>query len=312
METFVKWGQEKRQLNEVLGTLAAGAAVGLPVAGIAYLWTKGGDRTNKHKKQTWWVYKSNAPEGQKKKTFDGVSIVKMFRSGELTKDDLFIPPGATNWRKIGYDRVNERKLPWNQVGEGGEDKTGWFGDKGRTHVRVKDDTKWVAFIDGNRVNYANTKEFVKAIFKRDIEADTWVWHDGYGQNWKKFSHKTVQSEIAPFLKKVDADTLPTLGDEKLFGAEAKYLIAGKVHFTKFEDLPSLKLRDDTYVFVRKYKNEWVRYKELKKILPSIGQAATVTPRGKMSNMWRYMHGHRTVDRSEPVRKDRWDSGGTTT
>ena len=87
MESFVKWGKEKRQLDEVLGTaLGVGAVVG----GTVYLWNKGAERADA--KNKWWVYKRDA-EGDKKKAFDGISIVKMYHSGELKKDDFFIPPG---------------------------------------------------------------------------------------------------------------------------------------------------------------------------------------------------------------------------
>lgn len=319
MESFVKWGREKRQLDEVLGKVLGTGAIGAGVAGAAitggvlpavgamavtggvlYLWARGANRRDAH--NDFWVYKRDA-EGEKKKAFDGVSIVKMFDSGELKATDFFVPPGAQNWHKIGDDLKRhhagktDRWLPWDQSKSGG-----------KIHTKVTDDTKWVAYIDGKRVTFPKTSDFVKAVRNREIEKDTHVWHDGYGQKWKKYSDRDVQSEIAPFVAKMgSAGDLPTMGDEKLLGAPAKYLIGGKVHHTTFEDLANLGLSDDTYVFVRKHKNAWLRYKEIKKLLPSVGQADELNPRGGLHNFGRWLAGHRTVDREDP-KKDAWKDG----
>lgn len=257
MESFTKWGNEKRQLDEVLGTAMA-------VGGLTYyLWQKG--RQRKEKKSDFWVYKKDAPEAERQKTFKGDEIVRMVRTGELKQTDLVFPPGAQNWQSIKDAR---KFLPFNQITKG----------------KSRDDTVWWAWINGEKVKYNSSKEFAQAIAKREVEGDTKVFRNGY-DDWMPYKSKDVQDDMHKY---VEAEP-PSVGDQKFMGAKTIYLVRGQQQEPiKFEDLAGKVkagiVNDETYVWVKGYKKDWVRFKEIKKMVPSIGQAATTNPRGMFGKL----------------------------
>lgn len=261
MESFVKWGKEKRQLDEVLATTIAGGALAAGTA--SFLWQRG--LTKKEQRGDFWVYNKRADEGDRKKVFKGIDIVKMVRTGELQQEDLVYPDGAQNWMTI-KDAAAKKYLSFGRVTKG----------------KAGDETVWWAYIDGKKVKFNSSKEFAQAIAKRDVEPDTLVYRNGY-DDWMPYKHKDVQDDMYQY---VEAEP-PSLGEEKLFGAKTYYILNGKkVGPIKFEELgKEVKqgfVRDDSYVWVQGHSKDWVRFKTIKKMVPSVGQAHVASPRSGLS------------------------------
>jgi hypothetical protein len=276
MESFITWGKEKRKLNHIiqeeqLNEIGLGTVVAPLAAGVAYyLWQKG--RARKEKKDDFWVFKKDAPEGEQKKVFSGKEVVRMVRTGELKADDLFYPPqkpGPQNWMKISDGK---RFLPFNQVSQG----------------KATDRTIWWAWIDGQKVKYDGSKAFAQAVAKRDIKPDTKVFRNGY-DDWLPYSHKDVQDDIHKFVR-VEP---PTLGAEKLIGKPTLVSKDGKQLKMKFEDLATLVKRGEinanTWIWIKDFNNgKWIKFKEVEKMVPSMGQAPVVRPRGTLGKIGKWM------------------------
>ena len=286
MESFVKWGNEKRQLNEILGT----AAVTIPTVGAAiYLWKNG--RNKKDSKSDFWVFKRDAEKGDQKKVFDGPAIIGMYDEGILKDKDLFIPQGAQNWMKIGDAKNSGKFLPWSMS------KT-----VGKAGTIVDDNTKWVAIIDGKRKTYEGSPAFAKAISSGEVDKGTHVWHDGYGQKWKKYGDKDVDDDIAKYVAK----EIPSLGDTDIMGAETWYGSNGNKNGPiEFMDLATKNLQDDNWVWVKGVTDGWVRFKEVKNKLPRLGQAHVSSPRGLLGQ---WMFGKNKTAYTKP--DDAWKKGRT--
>ncbi len=270
MESFIKWGNEKRQLDEVLGLAAVAAGA---IGGVGtYLWQNGKKRRDK--RSDFWVYKKDAPEAERQKTFAGDLIVRMVRTGELKMTDLIAPPGSQNWETI---KDAKKLLPFDQITKG----------------KARDDTVWWAWLNGERVKYNSSKEFAQAIAKREVEADTKVFRNGY-DDWMPYKSKDVQDDMHRY---VDAEP-PTLGNQKFIGAKTLYLMRGKEQPPiKFEDLGGKVkmgvINDDSYVWVQGYKRDWVRFKEIKHMVPSIGQAVKTNPRGMFGKLGQFAKNAKT-------------------
>lgn len=226
--------------------------------------------------------------------FDGSTVVKMYDAREIDDNDWFTPPGAQNWMKIGDSIKKNKYLPWN--------KSILVGKK---TLRAQDDTKWLAAIDGEKKRFNSSQEFAAAIAKGDIDTGTLVWHNGY-KSWKKYGDRDVDDDIAPYLAK----ETPHKGDMTLMDSPTKYNLRGTATPINFEDLAGIGLADDAYVWVKDYKNAWIRFKEIKKKLPKLGQAHRSNPRGKLARAVRWLGGKRVT--TDAPKTGGWETGKKTT
>jgi hypothetical protein len=265
METFMKWGREKKRLDEIFDPLSmVGSAAGGAVLG---LYTHNQKQRGKMKGE-FWVYNKDAPEADRKFKATGIEIVQMMRTGDLSPDDFVWVVDAQNWLPI---KSAKKYLPFHIVTKGKADK----------------DTVWWAFVGGKVVKFPNSEAFAQAVAKREIEADTKVFRYGY-DDWLPYKHQDVQDDIGQFV----AQTEPTLGDTKFLGAKTYYQVNGRQYGPiKFEELvQKLKqdyINDESFVWVKGFRGrEWVKFKEVKKLLPSLGQAHVRTERGLLSSVWK--------------------------
>ncbi len=255
MESFNKWGNEKRQLNEILGL---GAAVAGAFGARELLRRR---RENKDQNGIWHLWDRNKRETIKIK---GIEIVQKILTHDLDWNDLVAPPGAQNWMKI---KDAEHDLPFDSVDSG----------KATSHT-----IWWANIPDGDKptTEFDSSEEFAQAIVARKIKPDTLVKRMGY-KRWKKYSDKDVQDDMAPFVSKL----APHLGEPELIGRETHVGVGGKQYGPyKFEDLVRLfkekKINDKTWVHIKGYADdEWVRFIQVKEQLPSLGQAHVNDPRG---------------------------------
>ena len=281
MESFIKWGNEKHKLNHMM---LEGIAERNELRGVFGLsepktmWQNGSIK--KIKPTNFWVFKKSAPQDNQQKSFDGETIVKMLRTGELSNNDMLYPPGSQNWIKI---RDAKRLLPFNRVSKG----------------KAGPDTIWWAWPNGKQKKYNSSKEFAQAIAAREVGSNTLVFRNGYDEKLP-YSDRDVQDDMHQFI----VAEPPSLGNTALMGARTIYLKNGKRIIIKFEDLiDEMKIgrvRNDTLVWVQGYKKDWSPFSEIKKMLPSVGQAPTSNPRGALSSLSKKLMG---VIRGKPDADD---------
>lgn len=281
MESFVKWGKEKRQLDEIVGTALAAGALG----GAAWGAIKGGlgERGKRNSQRgMFWVYKKDKPreEGVNPTQIDGIKIVQMYRTHQLHDDDMIWAQGSQNWKQI---KDAKKYLPFNRVSKGVAD----------------DKTVWWAYIDGHVMKFIGSKEFADAIAKRWVKADTMVKRYGYDE-WLPYKHKDVQDDMHKYVNA----TTPTLGVEKFIGKKAAYIdVRGQKVDVKFEDLAKLAakgiIQDDTSVWISGLSGKkWFDFKQLEDILPSLGQAHVTNQRGVFGKLGKTLTQHRFRSRAE--------------
>lgn len=253
METFKTWATEKRDLNEVLGTLATAAAVG---TGVAYLRNR--RRNRKEQEGKWAIYQKGMTAPEK---VTGVEVVQRLRLNKITGDTLVVPPGEQNWRKLSDAK---KYLPFKATTKGQVDK----------------DTVWFVYIDPQNPQKASNEEVAQLVSARKIQGETFIWRAGYDKPLK-YKNQDVQDELKQF---VDQE-LPSLGDTDLHDKKCKYQVNGTTYGPiPLIDLPKTKfITDATWVWVIGGGN-WVKYREIKDKLPSVGQAHTATDRGILSRV----------------------------
>jgi hypothetical protein len=281
MESFVKWGKEKRQLDEIVGTALAAAALG----GAAYGAIKGGlGERGKRKDQRgmFWLYRPDKPreDGVNPVQMDGIKIVQLYRINQVHPEDMIWVQGEQNWNQI---KDAKKYLPFSRVSKG----------------VANDKTVWWAYLDGHAYKFVGSKEFADAVAKRWIKPDTMVKRYGY-DDWLPYKHKDVQDDMHQYV----AATTPTLGAEEFAGKNAAYINAfGRKVDVKFEDLAKLAakgvIRDDTSVWIAGFDGKkWHDFKELEHLLPSLGQAHVPNPRGRLAKFGKFLTKHRFRSRAE--------------